>query len=170
MHRAELTEKIKARLGDSVISVTDMPNDDLMVVIKSTDVLTTVERLKSDPELRFDFLMSHHGVHYDDSFAVIYNLFSFKNGNKVTLKALLNKENPAVDSIEAIFKGANWFERETYDMLGIQFNRHSDMRRILLPEDWVGHPLRKDYVFPDEYGGMDNLRPSLIEEKEDSAA
>ena len=80
------------------------------------------------------------------------------------MKAYLPREGtPSIATISDIYKAANWHERETYDMFGIQFTGHPDHRRILCPEDWVGHPLRKDYVAPDYYNGMPV--PLYFEEK-----
>jgi NADH-quinone oxidoreductase subunit C len=77
---------------------------------------------------------------------VVYNLYSHKHHNRITLKARLADDlAPAVDSVATVWSTAIWHEREAYDMMGIRFNGHPDLRRILMPEDWVGHPQRKDY-------------------------
>jgi NADH-quinone oxidoreductase subunit C len=72
----------------------------------------------------------------------------------VTFKLRVDRQNPVAPSVTSIWKGADWHERETYDLVGIRFEGHPDLRRILLPEDWAGHPLRKDYEYPDEYQGI----------------
>ncbi len=94
----------------------------------------------------FDYLMNLAAVDYKDTFAVVYDLYSFKTGKKISLKAFLAKEDPSVPSLSRILPAANWHEREAYDLMGINFTGHPDLRRILLPDDWVGHPLRKDYI------------------------
>ena len=88
--------------------------------------------------------------------SVTYHFASYQHRFIVALRAYLSKsvENPEVPSLCSLFKAANWLERETFDMVGIRFRDHPDMRRILLPEDWTGYPLRKDYQTPDYYNGM----------------
>lgn len=87
-------------------------------------------------------------------FEVMIHLRSLRHHRLLALKVKLPEMDPEVDSVSQIWQSANWHERETYDMLGIQFRGHPDLRRILLPEGWVGHPLRKDYVFPREFQGI----------------
>jgi NADH-quinone oxidoreductase subunit C len=85
---------------------------------------------------------------------VIYNLYSIPYNHHLTVKVMLDRAEPAVESLTAIWKTADWHEREAYDLLGIRFNNHPDLRRILLPEDWEGHPLRKDYEHQEYYRGI----------------
>ncbi|MEQ9467762.1 MAG: NADH-quinone oxidoreductase subunit C [Ekhidna sp.] len=82
---------------------------------------------------------------------VIYNLYSIPYDLHLALKVELDRNKPEIESVTAIWRAADWHEREAYDLLGIQFNNHPDPRRILLPDDWVGHPLRKDYVEQETY-------------------
>ena len=82
---------------------------------------------------------------------VIYHLYSIPYDLHLALSVELSRKQPTVDSVTAIWRGANWHEREAYDLLGIQFNNHPDLRRILLPEDWDGFPLRKDYQEQENY-------------------
>lgn len=86
--------------------------------------------------------------------AVVYVLFSYAHKNQITVKALVDREHPKLPSVASLFRAANWYERECYDMMGVEFEGHPHLARILLPTDWVGYPLRKDYVFPEEYNGM----------------
>ncbi|VXD20566.1 NADH-quinone oxidoreductase subunit C [Marinoscillum sp. 108] len=85
---------------------------------------------------------------------VIYNLYSIPYDLHLMLKVSLERANPHIDTVSDIWKTANWHEREAYDLLGIHFNNHPDLRRILLPKDWEGHPLRKDYEEQEKYHGM----------------
>ena len=78
-------------------------------------------------------------------FEVIYNLYSMGTFERLRLKAQVSEEDATIDTVEGVWPNANWNEREVYDMFGISFNNHSDLRRILMPDDWVGHPLRKDF-------------------------
>lgn len=90
----------------------------------------------------FDMLLMVSGVDYMDHLEVVYHLLSTKDGKRLIVKSKTNEE---VDSVVDIWPGANWHERETYDLVGIKFKNHPNLKRILLPEGWVGHPLRKNY-------------------------
>lgn len=112
--------------------------------ISKDNLVETVIRLK------YDILLSVSGVDNPDCFEVVYHLFSTITNKSLLLKAKLDKENPNIDTLSKIYAAADWHERETYDLFGIIFNNHSNLERILLPKDWIGHPLRKDYVNKDE--------------------
>ena len=106
-------------------------------------------------EYAFDYLMCLSGVdNADGTLGVVYHLYSFSENNKVTLKVKVPKDNPKVESIERVWRTAEWHEREAYDLIGVLFEGHSDLRRILCPYDWEGHPLQKDYKQPEFYQGM----------------
>lgn len=162
MEQHELIEKVKVTCQDSIVMIEEMPNDDVLVEIKKEEILSVMDILKNDPELKFS-ISNHLGVDNGENYAVIYNLYSYPFKHKITVKACLDHEHPEIDSVESIFKGMNWFERETYDLLGIKFTGHSNLKRLLLPPDWEGHPLRKDYVYPDFYNKIDNRRPDLCD-------
>ncbi|MEO9485800.1 MAG: NADH-quinone oxidoreductase subunit C [Ekhidna sp.] len=112
-----------------------------------------------------DFLHTHDTTYFDslscltgldngeekDSMEIIYSLYSIPFDLHLMLKVELPRKNPKIDSVSDIWKTADWLERETYDLLGIHFNNHPDLRRILLPSDWEGYPLRKDYVAQEKY-------------------
>ncbi|HOM05330.1 MAG TPA: NADH-quinone oxidoreductase subunit C, partial [Candidatus Kapabacteria bacterium] len=102
----------------------------------------------------FDYLVNLSGVDEKDKFIVVYHLFSLQHKHRIALKVYLDRENPHVPTVERVWRSANWHEREAYDMFGIVFDGHSDLRRILCPYDWEGHPLRKDYKTPDYYKGI----------------
>ncbi|MBW4891469.1 NADH-quinone oxidoreductase subunit C [Mucilaginibacter sp. HMF5004] len=118
--------------------------------------------LRDDPGTYFDFLSNLSGVDYgaeDGRFGVVYHLASIPYNAQLVLKVSVVNERsldnlPTFPSIAAVYKSADWHEREVYDMLGIFFTNHPDMRRILLPDDWEGFPLRKDYVEAEEYKGI----------------
>jgi NADH-quinone oxidoreductase subunit C len=118
---------------------------------------------QSDPELSFDNLMCLGAADYPKEtpprFEVVYHLLSYQHGHVFALKVHLPRENPAVASVESLWGVANWHEREAFDMFGIAFTGNSDLRRILLPDDWTGHPLRKDWVDPEFYNGM-HVKPT----------
>ncbi|MFC1525087.1 NADH-quinone oxidoreductase subunit C, partial [Planctomycetota bacterium] len=122
------------------------------------DLLAVVATLKTAKELSFDALMCLSGVDYPNlpdgkvgNFGVVYHLFSMQHRHKLVLRVELPKDNPSVASVANIWQTANWFEREAYDLYGIKFDGHPNLTRILMPDDWEGHPMRKDYKYPETY-------------------
>jgi NADH-quinone oxidoreductase subunit C len=119
--------------------------------------------VKSDPALAFDNLLCLSAVDYPKEdpprMEVVYHLLSYEHRHKFVLKVHLPREGAHVPTVEGTWAVANWHEREAYDLFGMVFDGHSDMRRILLPDDWIGHPLRKDWVDPDFYNGM-HVKPT----------
>lgn len=110
--------------------------------------------LHSSKNTYFDCLSCLTGIDNgpeQDSMEVIYHLYSIPYNLSLALSVLLPRSNPSIDSVTDIWQGANWHEREAYDLLGIEFKNHPDLRRILLPDDWQGHPLRKDYQEQETY-------------------
>ena len=99
----------------------------------------------------------------EEKIQVVYHLFSYTHNHQIVLKVDLPRDNPKIATVEGIWKVANWFEREVYDLFGVIFEGHSDLRRIMLPEDWTGYPLRKDYVEQEEYDGISTQRTPLVE-------
>jgi NADH-quinone oxidoreductase subunit C len=111
--------------------------------------------LKIEDSLFFDSLQCQTGFDLgDDILEARYNLHSMKHDHYAEIRIQVPKNNPKISSVEKVWRIADWFERETYDMLGIEFEGHRDMRRILLPDDWEGWPLRKDYETQDTYHGI----------------
>jgi NADH-quinone oxidoreductase subunit C len=112
-------------------------------------------QLRDAAPYRFDYLMCLSGVdNANDTLGVVYHLYSTTLGHKLTLKVNVPKDNPHAATVERVWRTADWHEREAYDLFGIVFDGHHDLRRILLPDDWEGHPLRKDYQVPEYYNGM----------------
>jgi len=111
--------------------------------------------LRDEETMAFDSLMCLSGVDYTGGkLGVVYHLDSMKRNHKITIKVEIDAANPRCQSVESVWKTANWHEREAYDLFGILFDGHSDLRRILLPDDWEGFPLRKDYTVAEYYHGM----------------
>ncbi len=112
-------------------------------------------QLRDHPRYQFDSLMCLSGVDYGNgSLGVTYHLDSTILKQKVTLKVLVPQDQPHVASVAMVWRCADWHEREAYDLVGLLFDGHPDHRRILMPDDWDGHPLRKDYKVPEFYRGM----------------
>ncbi len=111
--------------------------------------------LRDTETCQFDSLMCLSGMDYTGGkLGVVYHLNSTKLNHTIVLKVDVTVDNPHCQSVEAIWKTANWHEREAFDLYGIIFDGHPDLRRILLPDDWEGHPMRKDYQVPEYYNGM----------------
>lgn len=139
-----ILEKLKTSDTDNAIPV---------LTVERSDLFNTCKVLKENEKLEFDYLMCISGVDYKEYFEVVYHFYSMKYGHKLTLKVKIDRMNPEVDSVTSIWKTADWYEREAFDLLGIRFLNHPDLRRILLPADWGEvYPLRKDYEHkPDQY-------------------
>jgi NADH-quinone oxidoreductase subunit C len=114
------------------------------------------EFLRNDPDLAFDWLACITAVDYvvENKLCAVYDLRSTTHEHWFAVKVYVDRANPHIPSVCDLWPAADWHEREAYDLMGLIFDGHPDLRRILLPEDWVGHPLRKDYVYPREYHGI----------------
>jgi NADH-quinone oxidoreductase subunit C len=161
MESLQILERIKNKFGDRVLAISEKKPDPF-AVIDPKAIVEVGGFLHDDPELAMDCLSNESGVDYKDRVEVVYHLFSYKHRHTAVLKVKLPRENPSVATLESIWRSANWMEREIFDLLGVNFEGHSDMRRILMPEDWIGHPLRKDFVEPAEYHGISTVRESPI--------
>ncbi|MBI5906003.1 MAG: NADH-quinone oxidoreductase subunit C [Deltaproteobacteria bacterium] len=145
---------LKARFGDAVVELQSEGFSPAFVVVAPAAVRDVARFLADDPALSFDSLMSLSGVDYKDRLAVAYHLHSLAHRHAVGLKAFLPTESPELPTVDDVWPAANFHEREAFDLFGIVFTGSKDLRRILLPEDWEGHPLRKDYKYPDFYHGI----------------
>ena len=128
-------------------------------------LLEVARTLRDHPSLQFDFLECVTAVDWPkaNQIEVVYHLFSYPQRHSFTLKVTLPRETPTVASLASLWDSADWLEREQFDLMGVDFAGHPDLRRLLLPEDWTGHPLRKDYQQPAEYRGMRTTRPSPLD-------
>lgn len=126
------------------------------VHVEASDWRELAEFLRNEPALSFDWLANLGGLDYvaDEKMAVEYDFFSFDLKHTFAVKVYTPRTNPSVPSVADLWRAADWQEREAFDLLGIDFSGHPDLRRILCADDWEGHPLRKDYVFPREYHGI----------------
>lgn len=127
------------------------------LIIDKKDIFNVCRILHTHEELYFDFLSSITGIDNGPesaSMEVVYNLYSIPNATALMLKVKLERDLPSIPSVIEIWKGADWQEREIYDLFGIVFKGHPDLRRILLPSDWEGHPMLKDYEEQVYYHGI----------------
>ena len=119
------------------------------IIVPRVHIVTACSFLKTTPGLDFDLLSDlcgfDRGPEEEPRFEVNYHLFSTTRHHRLRLKVVLNEEDPRVQTVTGVWRTANWHERETYDLFGVIFDGHPDLRRILLPEDWQGHALRKDF-------------------------
>ena len=131
------------------VSSTVTAYGEITVVVPREHIAEACTFLKTWPEGRFDFLAdlcgADRGVEEEPRFEVNYHLFSTTRHHRIRLKVLLKEDDPHVQTVTSVWRTANWHERETYDLFGVIFDGHPDLRRILLPEDWQGHALRKDF-------------------------
>jgi NADH-quinone oxidoreductase subunit C len=141
-----LVKNLKEKLNNAVVEATEFLGQ-LSVLVERARIVEVCMTLRDDPETPFNYLSDLTCVHYPDDrstpFEVVYNLYSISKNERVRLRVATNGEG--VDSVTGVWPSADWLEREVYDLFGIVFHNHPDLRRILLPPDWDGHPLRKDY-------------------------
>lgn len=146
-----MIDKLRQRFPEAVLEAVQL---DMQTLRMAPDVLAEVCRfLRDDPEAQFDFLTDVTGRHRPEAetpFQAIYHLYSFPRNVRLRLKVDL-ADGEAVPSVVGVWSGADWMEREVYDLVGIRFENHPDLRRLLLPPDWEGHPLRKEYPLPFQY-------------------
>ncbi len=167
----EIYELLKKEFGEAILNFDKELPVEPIISVDPLQVHKISLYLRDNEELKFDSLMCLSGVddangekvkEEDESeiikggtLSVYYHLDSTQLKHKITLKVSAPRENPEVESVESVWRIADWHEREAYDLIGIKFLNHPDLRRILMPYDWdAGHPLRKDYKNPEFYQGM----------------
>jgi len=141
-----LVKKLRDTFAGAISEATEFLGQ-LSIRIERSRIVEVCDALKRDAETPFNYLSDLTCVHYPDQreapFEVVYNLYSIPSNERVRLKVSVNGEG--VESVTSVWPAADWLEREVYDLFGVMFLNHPDLRRILLPPDWEGHPLRKDY-------------------------
>ncbi len=141
-----LVKRVKSAKGGLIEDVKYFRGE-ITFLVKKDGIVDLCHFLKDDTETQFNFLTEVIGTHYPERekpFEVVYHLYSTTKKHRVRLKVQL-AEDEEVESVFPVWRSATWYEREVYDMVGVRFTNHPDLRRILLPDDWEGHPLRKDY-------------------------
>ena len=141
-------ELLQEKFPEEILEVVEFRGE-TTIVVKPEKIVDLCRTLKENHITGFKYLSMIAGLDYlpeSPRFGVVYNLYSHKHHARITLKTMLaNDAAPAIDSVVKVWATANWHEREIYDMMGIRFHGHPDLRRILMPADWVGFPQRKDY-------------------------
>ncbi len=142
-------DKITQRFPGVLLGTHSFRGDDT-VVIKKEAILDVLRFAKEDHELDFNVLMDLCGVDYlrmhkKPRFEVVYHLYSLARKHRLRIKVGVEEHNPEIDSAVSLWLAADWYEREVWDMFGIRFNGHPNLKRILMYEEFTGHPLRKDY-------------------------
>lgn len=155
MIHQEIANDLNLLFGESTVLETQQESGLMPILVIETSKLKPVcQFLFENEKYFFDFLTCITAIDNgleSNSMEIAYNLYSIPYEKSICLKIKLDRQNPKAESISSIWKAANWHEREAYDMFGIQFDNHPDLRRILLPADWEGFPLRKDYDIQEYY-------------------
>ena len=159
-------EALQNKFGEAVyeLHADDKKDLDPWFLVKADKVVQVCEHLRDSPELAFNYMECLTGVDWPDKgeLHVVLHLFSYSKKHRVVLKVPLPRDNPRMPTISGVWSAANWQERECYDLLGVTFEGHPDLRRIMLPDDWIGHPLRKDYKEQPDYQGIPTSRPNPL--------
>lgn len=175
MKSQEIFELIRSKFPDDEVELCegflpgpakDEPGHagDSFIFVPAARIVEICEMLKTIDRFSFDCLSDLTAIDRKEWFEVVYHLFSYHHNHSVVLKVKLpHEDQPHMPTMEGIWPVANWLEREVYDLFGIVFDGHSDLRRIMLPEDWVGHPLRKDYKEEEDYHGISTKRTPLLQ-------
>ncbi len=159
----EIHAKVKAEFGDAVSDLHEALDP---FVVVSADRLRDVCRWLRDTDgIQMNFLVDETAVDYPEENLIrtVYHLFSYTHRHGYKLKVELDRSNPVVPTVSDIWPVADWFEREIHDLFGVEFEGHPDLRALMLPDDWEGYPLRKDYVEHEAYHGISHRRLSGIE-------
>lgn len=161
----EIHERLTARFGDAVGPLSE-PKVDAFAVVKADRIVEVCQYLKATPGLDFDYLEDVTAIDWPkrNAIEVVYQAISLKHRHLIKLKVEADRANAVVPSITGVWKAANWLEREVFDLFGVTFTGHPDLRRLMLPDDWVGHPLRKDYQEAGGWHGIDNVRENNLVE------
>jgi len=157
MNFEQIVTHIKTSLVEGIVLSTDENASPKAIVINAKSLVELMGFLQKNDQLYFDSLSCITGLDNGpetNTMEMIYNLYSIPFGHHLMVKIELARENPAIDSLCGLWKTADWQEREVYDMYGIHFSNHPDLRRILMPADWDGFPLRKDYKEQEYYRGI----------------
>ena len=144
---AKIVEALKSRFGDQAAQASEFRGE-LTIVIPKEKIVEVCRFLKDEPSFKFDLLADLFGLDMFtpvNRFAVVYNLYSLSSKHRIRLKVFTEEDDPKLPTMTGVWSTANWHERETYDMFGIVFEGHPDLRRVYMPDEFEHHPLRKDF-------------------------
>ncbi|MBN8524386.1 MAG: NADH-quinone oxidoreductase subunit C [Planctomycetes bacterium] len=161
---AAIAEQVKS--AHPSVEARESDNRQPWLLVPAADLPAVARLLRDAPALRFDSLADLTGWDLakfpatppSTDIAVAYYLHSLAHRHHLTLKVMAPRDAAQVPSVSGVWAVANYFEREVYDLLGVAFTGHPNLKRIMCPDDWIGHPLRKDYVYPQAYNGIAHLR------------
>ncbi len=167
MEQLEIAKQIQRQYPDETLEIREFQGQ-VAVLLQRDRIVEILTWLRNEETIECNHLMCLCGVdnlnRLDESeyllrFEVVYNLFSIRHGHEIRLRVQAPEDDPTVDSATGIWTGADWPERECYDLVGISFNNHPNMKRILMPDDWEGHPLRKEYPLKgrEDWAGFNDL-------------
>jgi len=160
----EIQQRLAAKFGERIGALTPA-NKDASLVVPAADIVEICRYAREDEELVFDCLMNLSTVDWPkkNQIEVVYHLWSYRRRHAFVLKVALDRAKPEIASVTSVWKSADWLEREQFDLMGVQFSGHPDLRRIMLPDDWVGHPLRKDYAEQPQWHNITTTRDNSLE-------
>jgi len=162
-----IINKLRSQFPDAILEAVEILGMQTLTIDRGR-ILDVCRFLRDDADAQFDFLTdltARHRPDHEKPFQVIYHLYSFPRNVRLRLKVDLSDGEPC-PSVVSVWSSANWMEREAYDLVGVRFEGHPDLRRLLLPEDWEGHPLRKDYPLEFRYNRWCQEHLNLIEFRE----
>ncbi len=166
MDSQALFDAVTARFAEAVSEFQPgVSGHDASFKVRAAALVDVMRWLRDDPALGFDFLQNVTAVDWpkQDVLQSVYHLFSYAHRHEIVVKVDVPRAEPRVPSVAGLWTCANWLEREQYDLLGIVYEGHPDLRRLMMPDDWLGHPMRKDYKEATEYRGMPTTRPSPMD-------
>ena len=163
LETAAIHDALRKSFGEAIGELVGTPPD-ASALVTAPRIADVCRVAKTDPTLAFDCLSNLSGVDYPkrNVIQVVYHLYSYRHRHQFVLKVDTPRDAPSIPTVTGIWSAADWQEREIFDLLGVVFEGHPDLRRLLMPEDWPGHPLRKDFVEPQEYHGIPTSRESLL--------
>ena len=163
MNSNEISAALKAQFIDAELEWVEPENGDRFLYVPALQIPQIVKHLKESPEFYFDYLVNLSAFDATAHIEVVYHFYSYKHRHTFVLKVKVARENGEIPTIVDLYGAANFQEREVYDHFGVRFKGHPNLTRILLPQDWVGYPLLKDYKEQAEYNGIETTRPQLLD-------
>src|SRR3954468_24814746 len=160
----EIQQRLAAKFGERIGALAPA-NKDASLVVPAADIVEIRRYAREDEELVFDCLMNLSTVDWPkkNQIEVVYHLWSYPKRHAFILKVQLDRAQPQIASLEPVWKAADWLEREQFDLMGVVFEGHPDMRRIMMPDDWVGNPLRKDYAEQPQWHNITTTRENSLD-------